>query len=860
MKEKMTRKSSNHNDSRIDDLVVKRKGGGSIIDHRPLFSNDGEILYVVWKQIIRAYSTQTGDFVRELEPAESKITGIASTENNNTIIGCTENGVLINWDSHGLITKNLKLKTHKNIKIKSFNIVNYINVKGNATQQALITYYVKPTNTIYLVLFDLENGNDIKSTSIRATSEDYSIDIIGNYGNNLIALAQDLDLHILQPSRNLSGKLHKIGFGGRKFTCVAGHPEEDCVATGDSSGRVAVWRNLFANRATNGSYHWHTLPVTEVVFSRTGGHMYSGGSECVLVKWTLSNPHQKNFLPRLPAPIKHLTIAPNNLYVAVSTLDNGIIVVNPQRKLTAVIQNFTWGVGVSQKDLFPAGLTLDPRTGSLVLNSRTGHVQFFDTQTKSLLYNVNITAQNFLTQERSVVIVNTEVTKIALNYDGSWMATIEERDDKISCPEVRLKFWKFDTEKQVFALNTSIELPHEYGVNALKFQSRKSLDEEDVLAVTTGEDDKFKLWNLSQPSSIYQKSRHWQCYGVGTYRGLPVSDAGFSQDGSLLGVGFGSSLTIWTPDSNNLKCSLTNSRYPQEIKRIEFGKFEACHLVIAASCEHIAVWNLLTLSIIWSVPLKIKTLTADSQSAFMATFTEDNTLYVFTPLNSTPVYTRKNILEYDNSVLAASFVPHPCEKRLPSYQKWQRKSQLFFLDSNQELLTLESESEASISLENLIGNGLPATAFSSMIAEQTTSNVERESSFFHDQFNTSKKSIAEELLSISPHTLPSKKILYGPFVLSFKAHIAQKVKVQEEKPSGEDIETVNDESTAEESDDENKSISKSEDSSTKDIKLTNQHNIKNDTNDNDDEEFENNPNLVSYDWTCVADIYSNETL
>lgn len=117
--------------------------------------------------------------------------------------------------------------------------------------------------------------------------------------------------------------------------------------------------------------------------------MYSGGNESVLVKWTLSDSTKKDFLPRLPAPIKHLTIAPNNLYVAVSTLDNGIIVVNPQRKLTAVIQNFTWGVGVSQKDLFPAGLTLDPRTGSLVLNSRTGHVQFFDPKTKSLLYNVS---------------------------------------------------------------------------------------------------------------------------------------------------------------------------------------------------------------------------------------------------------------------------------------------------------------------------------------------------------------------------------------------------------------------------------------------------------------------------------------
>lgn len=26
----------------LDDLIIKRKGGGSIIDQRPLFSNDGE--------------------------------------------------------------------------------------------------------------------------------------------------------------------------------------------------------------------------------------------------------------------------------------------------------------------------------------------------------------------------------------------------------------------------------------------------------------------------------------------------------------------------------------------------------------------------------------------------------------------------------------------------------------------------------------------------------------------------------------------------------------------------------------------------------------------------------------------------
>lgn len=45
--------------------------------------------------------------------------------------------------------------------------------------------------------------------------------------------------------------------------------------------------------------------------------------------------------------------------------------------------------------------------------------------------------------------MNTEVTKIALNHDGTWMATVEERDDKISPIEVRMKFWTFDLKNQM---------------------------------------------------------------------------------------------------------------------------------------------------------------------------------------------------------------------------------------------------------------------------------------------------------------------------------------------------------------------------------------------------------------------------
>lgn len=41
------------------------------------------------------------------------------------------------------------------------------------------------------------------------------------------------------------------------------------------------------------------------------------------------------------------------------------------------------------------------------------------------------------------------------------------------------------------------------------------------------------------------------------------------------------------------------------------------------------------------------------------------------------------LIESTSFILAATFIPHLQEKRNPSFGQWQRKSQLFFLDSNQ---------------------------------------------------------------------------------------------------------------------------------------------------------------------------------
>jgi NET1-associated nuclear protein 1 (U3 small nucleolar RNA-associated protein 17) len=49
----------------------------------------------------------------------------------------------------------------------------------------------------------------------------------------------------------------------------------------------------------------------------------------------------------------------------------------------------------------------------------------------------------------------------------------------------------------------------------------------------------------------------WRCESVGFFRSLPAGDISFSADGSLLAVTFGPTLTVWVPETNLLKCSLT---------------------------------------------------------------------------------------------------------------------------------------------------------------------------------------------------------------------------------------------------------------------------------------------------------------
>lgn len=174
----------------------------------------------------------------------------------------------------------------------------------------------------------------------------------------------------------ISRKLH--------FTCVTYHPTEDIVLTGDSLGRVLFWTNIHSDTPSKAVYHWHTLPVKCLTFSTSGSYFYSGGDECVLVKWQVDSSLHKNFLPRLPATIEWVSVSRNNLFVAIATADNGIRVLDGRLELLCVIQNLVLSAGEEGNIVF------DPRSKALVMNGSIGHLQFYSPYDMSLLYSVSI--------------------------------------------------------------------------------------------------------------------------------------------------------------------------------------------------------------------------------------------------------------------------------------------------------------------------------------------------------------------------------------------------------------------------------------------------------------------------------------
>ncbi|KAG8222238.1 hypothetical protein J437_LFUL001436 [Ladona fulva] len=774
-----------------NELVLKRKGGGSIVSHPPVFSSDSEVIYIVWGNSVRSYSTQTGEFLQEYEGLTERSAGVQLIRGTETLATCSRKGEIIFWSRKSAVVQERKV-TIRLFMPCSYSTSGLFLISYEFLQDiilppgAIVTgfHILRKEGDVFVVT---QNSNKDHQSMLRFKPDCKTYQKLemklnkqircfafgGELGKEYLGGISKQHLYVMKVKE---GKVIRHTVGSENgLVCVTAHPTEEILATGDHSGRILIWRSFLDSKQPPKSiYHWHTLPVSDVCFSQEGSSMYSGGRECVMVKWFLEY-QEKKFLPRIGAPIRYVVVSPDNVFVAACLDDNSIQLVNAQGKIKRVIQNFTWNAHISEKlpdHTILHKVRLDPRTNSLVMNGQPGHLQFFSMKSSKLLYNLDVVCQNYLTQERNAVIYNTDVTHVAFTSNGNWMATVEQRKDPEASLEVRLKFWKYAEKTQNFYLNTCVEDPHFGEVKALEMRPGS----EDMLAVTSGADSKIKIWYLfGMPSSLEKESNSssrecWHCDAVCTYKDLPVGDVGFSFDGSILGAVFSHSLTLWVPETSDLKSSLSHPYFRENIRQLQFGNGDCSHLVVCVMKTNVVVWNLLSLTVSWVVPIELKLLAADSLSSYMAGFTCDRDLIIFKPSDPQPVYTRKNICP--DTVLQAIFVPLSANRS--ELSNWQQKSQLYFLNQYQELLALENPDE---NFKEAAGSGLQGdpeegrilslTPFGRMLAgvSQSTDVEPIESSSFISVGVPGEKEI-KEFLSMPPHTMPPLRFICNPLLAS----------------------------------------------------------------------------------------------
>ena len=248
---------------------------------------------------------------------------------------------------------------------------------------------------------------------------------------------------------------------------------------------------------------------------------------------------------------------------------------------------------------YPAGLVADD--ARLIMNGGTGMVQVYQVRTGAV-HSVDITQQNMVTRERNLVPHNSEVERVAVSADGQHLATVDCLWADMT--RILLRFWSWSQETSNYCLNTQVEFPHLSGVRSMTFQPMTKNNKAPML-LTIGCDNKAKLWQLDNS---------WSCVSCLSFRQLPAAGGGWSSDGSVIGVAFGHFVTLWSSDQMNLKTTLSLNNNNQSITNLSFGRNTCSRFMYTTTLTNFIMWDLITLSPVWSLDLTNSPHTTITQS------------------------------------------------------------------------------------------------------------------------------------------------------------------------------------------------------------------------------------------------------
>nr|AAS66209.1 LRRG00118 [Rattus norvegicus] len=441
-----------------------------------------------------------------------------------------------------------------------------------------------------------------------------------------------------------------------------------------------------------------------------------------------------------------------------------ITVIHRNLDASAVIQGLVKDRSIS------TGLMVDPRTKALVLNGKPGHLQFYSLQSDKQLYNLDIIQQEYINDQGLIQI---ELTKAAFGCSGSWLATVEQRQENENELELQMKLWNYSKKTQGFVLNTKISMPHDDHITALCFNNAENYEK--PILVTASRDGHFKVWVLTDDSDIYKKAIGWTCDFVGSYHKYQATNCCFSEDGSLLAVSFEEIVTIWDSETWELKC--TFCQRAGKIRHLCFGRL-TCSKYLLGTTENnlLCCWNLLSCSMQWSAKLNVRVMEADPYSdhiAAVARSSEGSDLFVFKPSEPRPLYIQKNVSR--EKVQWGVFVPRDVPESFTSEaHQWLNRSQFYFLTESQCLLTFSTkyaeEKLTPTSKQLLAEESLPTTPFSFILGkhrqQQDTKSTETSESELVQLPLTENIPAITELLHTPAHVLPSASFLCTLFVNS----------------------------------------------------------------------------------------------
>ncbi|XP_074514499.1 WD repeat-containing protein 75 isoform X2 [Sebastes fasciatus] len=778
------------------DIRVVHRGGSKINSSEPVITNDSRFLLCASGECVKVFSTSTEECVHDLRGHTDLVTGVLLKPSNHLqVYSCSADGTVRLWD----FTDGILIKTYV-IGHPVYSIYASANHEG-------VFFIVTPmlsdkrSELFQLVAVHLPQSGDqlVETRELSAVLSDVSSNsaaIVFGRGGEYIASAKGLHLDVYffkkQKSYRFSLKEDNKKGGKNTFTCVACHPKDDCIATGHEDGKIRLWRNFNHKKEyTYSTLHWHHSAVGSLCFTPEGTNLLSGGLESVLVQWRYNQESQRDFLPRLGSAITHIAVSPDGALFCTSHSDNKITIIQSCVKVSAVIQGLVKGESVR------TDLMVDPRSKSLVLNGKPGHLQFYSLQRDKLLYNLDIVQQEYIHESG---LEQFEVVKAAFDASGNWLATVEERKQKVAELELNLKLWAFDEQTQSFVLNTTISAPHEDRITAMCFCH--ATDNQTTMLVSTSKDGHFKAWQLTPPAHTDDEGPSWSCDFVGDYRGLVPECCCFSADGSLLAVSFQEVVTVWSPASWELLTTL--SQPPKAIRDLCFGRLSCSKYLLGTTANNLlCCWNLLTCSLEWSTSMDISLLLADPLTENMAAFCCQagcTDLFVFKPSEPRPVFSHKAVCS--GKVTRAVFAPR--EEMLESCEEssqWLNRSQLYFLTQHMDLMTFTTKAEEdrlmASSKQLVIDDSVAMTPFYLLLGKhRQQENEDPLSSLSAERTPLPQGSVAvRELLQTPAHVLPSTSFLCSMFVQSLLISVTEAR--EENKHAEEEMESEKEEEDSE---------------------------------------------------------------